>query len=68
MQQVADVVLPSSALRERCGKISGMTVHRWVAAGILPKPIKINGRNYWRESDVDALLAKGTQAAEGGAQ
>lgn len=67
MQQVADVVLPSSALRERCGKISSMTVHRWVAKGILPEPIKINGRNYWRESDVDALLAKAAKA-EGGAQ
>ena len=68
MQQAADAVLPSSALRERCGKISSMAVHRWVAAGILPKPIKINGRNYWRESDVDTLLTKGAQAAEGGAQ
>ncbi|GHA74961.1 hypothetical protein GCM10007067_10030 [Lysobacter bugurensis] len=32
-----------------------MTVWRWVQKGLLPEPIKINGRNYWRESDVEAL-------------
>jgi predicted DNA-binding transcriptional regulator AlpA len=45
-----DPLLPSGKVREEFGGISNMTVHRWVANGTLPKPKKINGRNYWRQS------------------
>jgi len=36
------------------GGISGMTLHRWLGRPDLnfPKPTKINGRRYWRQSAV----------------
>ena len=36
-------------LRAVCARygISDRTVDRWVEAGVLPKPIYINGRRYW---------------------
>jgi len=42
--------------------ISGMTLWRWVNKGILPKPIVINSRNFWPESAVQAVIAKGRDA------
>jgi predicted DNA-binding transcriptional regulator AlpA len=43
-----------------------MTVWRWVDKGILPRPVKINGRNYWREIDVQAVQ-EGKVKRQGGA-
>jgi len=44
-----------AARRDYLGNISAMSEHRWRKAAILPEPIKINGRNYYRESDLIAL-------------
>ena len=49
-----ETLLPARAVRDRFGGISDMTLWRWVQKGILPHPVKINSRNYWRESDVAA--------------
>lgn len=49
-------LIPATKARaEYFGGISAMSEHRWRKAGILPPPIKINGRNYYRESDLIAL-------------
>lgn len=48
-------LIPARSVRERFGGISNMTLWRWVQRGILPPPVKINTRNYWRETDVDAV-------------
>lgn len=40
------------AVKEYRGGCSDMTIFRDVQRGILPKPIKIQGRNYWRGADV----------------
>ena len=37
--------------------VSDMTIWRWERDGVFPRHISINGRNYWRRSDVDAWLA-----------
>lgn len=50
-------LLPARAVRERFGGVSSMTLWRWVQAEILPAPVKINGRNYWTEADVDRVAA-----------
>ena len=55
MQHVMDALVSGRVLRERLGGISHMTLKRWTVAKILPPPVKINGRNYWRESDVAAV-------------
>lgn len=52
MQPSNDVVLPSAEVRRRFGGVSNMTIWRWIEAGILPPPIKINKRNFWPESAI----------------
>lgn len=37
------------------GGISAMTEHRWRKAGILPEPIRIRSRCFYRESDLIAV-------------
>jgi predicted DNA-binding transcriptional regulator AlpA len=41
-------------LRAVCARygISDRTVDRWVEAGELPKPMYIQGRRYWDESEL----------------
>lgn len=47
-----DDLLADKLVRRKLGGITTMTLSRWRAQGILPPPIKINGRNYQRRSDV----------------
>ena len=42
-------------LRQTFGGVSNMTLWRWQKSGRLPKPIKISGRNFFRESALIAL-------------
>lgn len=53
-------MLPARTVRDRFG-ISAMTLHRWEKKGIIPTPQKINGRNYWPESCIEAVAAGGSQ-------
>lgn len=48
----------AARVRELCGGVSNMSLHRWLNDEDLgfPKPIKIGGRRYWRESDIVAWL------------
>ena len=55
------VVLSSTEVRRRFGGISNMTIWRWIEAGILPSPIKINSRNFWPESVIADVVANGAQ-------
>jgi predicted DNA-binding transcriptional regulator AlpA len=34
------------------------SVWRWAADGIIPKPLKIGGMSRWRQSDIEAVIAK----------
>ena len=45
-----------SELRAKLGKRSRSAVYCDLAAGRLPEPVKLGGKLYWRESDVDAHL------------
>lgn len=54
------------ARKEYFGGISAMCEWRWRKSGILPEPININGRNFYRESDLIAVqerFAAGSGAA-----
>jgi prophage regulatory protein len=35
---------------------SDMTIWRWQRANLFPPPISINGRNYWRQDEIEAWL------------
>lgn len=46
-----DVLDPARAVREACGNVSDMTLYRWIRSGVLPPPIVIRGRRYWKRSE-----------------
>jgi hypothetical protein len=45
--------LPTSVLCDRYER-SSRTIDRWVAAGVLPKPMRIRGVRYWDEEQIEA--------------
>ncbi len=53
MNQTDLIYINSRQLRTLFGGISDMTWRRWVDRNVIPPPTKINGRNYWRRSDVE---------------
>lgn len=61
-----DPLASQTRVKKQLGDISDMTMWRWRRKGILPPPIVINSRNYWRQSQVDDALmmaAKGQVTA-----
>ena len=61
MQNEHKLVAAPKARREYLGDISPMTEWRWIKAGILPEPVKINGRNFHYESDLFAVPQRATE-------
>jgi len=59
-------LISAAAARELCGGVTDMTFWRWLNTPALdfPKPIKISGRNYWRESELAAWLDARAEARE----
>ena len=49
-------LLTFNDLREILGGRGRSTIYRDVAAGRLPEPIKIGGRVYWQDDEVEAAL------------
>jgi hypothetical protein len=52
----SDVLINSTTARLLAGVISSMSLWRWIRAGIIPEPLKIRGRNYWRRGEFIAAL------------
>lgn len=52
MQDI-DPLIPLPALGPRFGGRSNRTFYRWIKKGILPKPTNINGRLYFRNSQLE---------------
>ena len=50
-----DALISQPQLRQIMGGVSDTTIWRWRNCGMLPEPVAINGRNYFRESEVKAL-------------
>jgi len=48
--------LTLTELREKLGHRSRSAIYLDLAAGRLPQPVKLGGRLYWPEGDVDAHL------------
>jgi predicted DNA-binding transcriptional regulator AlpA len=51
-------MIGANTVREMCGNISDMTIHRWLNDPDLgfPRPTYIGKRRYWRRDDIDAWL------------
>lgn len=43
-------------LRLKLGGRGRTTIYRDIEFGRLPKPIRLGGRNYWPEAEIDAAL------------
>lgn len=48
--------LTLTELRSKLGNRSRSAIYADLSAGRLPKPIKLGGRIYWRESDIDQRM------------
>ena len=48
--------LTLTELRKKLGNRSRSAIYGDLAAGRLPQPVKLGGRLYWPESDIDAHL------------
>lgn len=61
--------LTSRALQQRYGVVD-RTIDRWVEAGILPVPMRINKIRYWDEAEIEQLererMAKGVKVVAAG--
>jgi hypothetical protein len=49
--------LSTTSVCERYGGINPRTVARWIKSGRLPPPMKVNGRDYHDEADLEAADA-----------
>ena len=67
MTEAEGPLINSNAVRARLGGVSAMTLHRWIARGILPAPVYINGRRYWRTADIAKIATRGAGAQAGAA-
>lgn len=47
---------------EQTTKLSGRTIQRLVAQGLLPAPFKVGAQNRWSRNAIDAWLAAGCPA------
>ena len=39
--------------------VSTRTIQRWVEEGLMPKPIRVNGRSRWQRAKIDEWVALG---------
>lgn len=53
-----ECLISQPELRRIFGNVSDMTLWRWRASGLLPDPIVINRRNYYRESDIVVMQSR----------
>jgi predicted DNA-binding transcriptional regulator AlpA len=58
-------LIRASAVRTMCGNISRTTERRWIEENILPAPIKIRGQKYYYVSEIELLMDRLAEAADG---
>ena len=56
IESTSDQLLTEKQLRQMVGNVSSMSIWRWLAAGLLPRPLKIQRRNYWKLAEIRAWL------------
>ena len=53
-----ETLISQRELRGMFGNVSDMTIWRWRRDGLLPEPIVINRRNYFRAREIVAMQAR----------
>lgn len=61
----ADSLVNSSEARFLAGGVSDMTLWRWIKAGVIPAPLKIRKRNYWKRGEFIAALEAAADSPAG---
>jgi len=56
LEQLADYLIQAQDA-EQATNVHRITLLRWAAKGIAPKPQKIGGRWFWRNSEIQQLVA-----------
>ena len=49
---------------EQATNVHRVTLLRWAKRGIAPKPQKIGGRNFWRNSEIQKFIAGEWEASK----
>lgn len=62
-----DALIGGTEARRLAGGISDMTLWRWRKAGVIPDPLVIRGRNYWRRGDFLAAIERASSIEPGDA-
>lgn len=55
----ASILLSEEEAREYCGGLARSTWSDYNQRGIIPEPVKVGGRNFWRRTDLDLWAAWG---------
>lgn len=50
-------IIFAAETRRKFGDISNTTMHRYMAAGVIPPSFKLGRANAWFEDDIDAALS-----------
>ncbi|KGE04546.1 helix-turn-helix transcriptional regulator [Pseudohaliea rubra] len=59
----ADPLLSASQVCQELGGITRTTLWRWRREGLLPEPVTMRGRNYWRASVIEQVKGKAPEVA-----
>jgi hypothetical protein len=58
-------LLSQREVKRRMGNVSSMTIYRWRQSGMLPAPIVMNRRNYWRAADIELVISIASTSGRG---
>ena len=58
-----DPLITSATAAALAGNVSQMTLWRWAKDGVIPQPIKIRRRKYWRRAEFVAAINNPPAAA-----
>jgi predicted DNA-binding transcriptional regulator AlpA len=56
MDRDSETLLNARQVRKRLADCSDMTLWRYIRAGVVPDPLVIRRRRFWRASDIDAVI------------
>jgi predicted site-specific integrase-resolvase len=56
LDQISDFLIQAQEAEKRAN-VHRITLLRWGRKGIAPMPIKIGGRWFWRNSEIEQLIA-----------
>ena len=58
-----DPLLSAPQVCAELGGITRTTLWRWRREGVLPEPVQIRGRNYWRQSVIERVKGQAPEVA-----